>query len=1395
MKNYVLGNAMSRMLYFVLLILVPITASVKDACAQVLNPANGHYYQVISATKTWDDAKVDAESRVYSGMKGHLATINSAAENSFVNTLRVSANVSYMWLGGYQPTGSPEPDGNWQWVTGEPFTYLNWLGSEPNNAGAQNGLAMWSINNGTWDDAQSYQTLPYMVEYDAVNARAVEFTFTGEAQTFTIPQGVTSITIDAWGAQGWSGSSPGGSGGFTNGTLAVTPGETLIVYVGGQGAVANIDHVPMGGGFNGGGNGQTNAFGGLGSVGGGGGASDVRQGGNTLLHRVLVAGGGGGSTNNGCSGGAGGGLVGGNGGNQNGAYPLGTGGSQSAGGSVGGSLGEGGDATPDMTPWNGGGGGGYYGGGVSTAHAAGGGGSSYDGGLTNSRMKQGVKTGNGLVVFTYIIEPNNSPQASNQETTTSEDLTKSLTLAATDADTGDTLSYKVTDLPDHGKLFVGTDTTGAEVTTVPSTLPNNGNKVTYKPNSNYNGDDSFKFKATDGKADSNEATVTITVDAVNDAPSFGLPNEPNQTVAEDCGAEECGTQSVTSFATVISAGPADENAQKLDFIVTNNNNDLFATQPSIDTDGKLTYKPAKNASGSATLKVKLHDNGGTDNAGVDTSAEQSFTITVTPVNDAPTVADDIDDVTVNEDAADTTINLTNVFADIDDNTLTYTVHDNTQPGIVTASIKDGVLTLDYQTDKNGTLTITIRAKDAGGLYVNDTFDVTVKPTPDYPAVDKGFKDVVVNEDAPTFDLSYLEAFLDVDGDELTFTIEGNTNPDLVTKVKVSDVLHLDFAANASGTATITVRATDPSGRFVETTFLVTVKAVNDAPTLDAITDKTINEGSELTFSAVGSDIEKDTLKYSLVSAPAGASINEDTGAFSWTPTEAQGPGEFNFQVKVIDNGTSDGEADPRSGTTNVKVTVNEVNQAPNLGKIEAQSGSWGNEIKFQAGADDNDLPKNTLTFSLVNAPTGTGIDTENGDFSWTPTSAQIGKHTFKIKVTDNGTPNLSAEGPVEITVSKRATKLEYSGAASGQYSDPATVKATLTDTDGNALPGLSVSFTIGTQSTSATTNSNGLACGSITLNQKPDNYQVVSSFAGNDQYSASGDSDAFCIRKEDARATYTGALYASTSSVTSSKAMVTLGATIRDIIAVTDDAAYDANAGDIRNATVTFINRDNNTVIGTAPLGLVNGADTKTGTATYNWSVDIGNADSKDFTVGIVVNNYYTRNSSDDNNIITVAKPLNDFISGSGFIKLTRSAGEKAGSPGSKANFGFSVKFNKKGTNLQGNMNVMVRSGDKTYQLKGNNMTSLVAQPGGKAIFNGKASIQDISDPLNPIAVDGNATLQLVMTDRGEPGTTDSIGITIWNKSGGLWFSSNWDGSKTVETTLGGGNIVVKGTT
>jgi len=287
------------------------------------------------------------------------------------------------------------------------------------------------------------------------------------------------------------------------------------------------------------------------------------------------------------------------------------------------------------------------------------------------------------------------------------------------------------------------------------------------------------------------------------------------------------------------------------------------------------------------------------------------------------------------------------------------------------------------------------------------------------------------------------------------------------------------------------------------------------------------------------------------------------------------------------------------------------------------------------------------------------------------------------------------------------------------------------------------------------------------------------------------------ITQENARVTYTGGLLVATSSSSATTATVTLTATVQDITAATGDPQYDSYPGDIRNATVTF-NIDGSDVA-TVPVGLVNPADTKTGTAVYTWS----GAGLGEHTVAVKVNKYYTNATSGDNTVvIEVYQPNGDFITGGGYLVLTNSNGLKAGDAGSKNNFGFNVKYNKGGSNLQGTINTIVRRTEggvlHVYQVKGNSMTSLSVNPNSSpktAIFNGKASITDITNPLSPVGVDGNATLQVNMTDAGDPGTSDLIGIIVYNKTGGVWFSSNWNGTSTAQQLLGGGNLVVHSST
>src|SRR5205807_500871 len=189
---------------------------------------------------------------------------------------------------------------------------------------------------------------------------------------------------------------------------------------------------------------------------------------------------------------------------------------------------------------------------------------------------------------------------------------------------------------------------------------------------------------------------------------------------------------------------------------------------------------------------------------------------------------------------------------------------------------------------------------------------------------------------------------------------------------------------------------------------------NVAPVLDAIGDKTIDEQTALTFTAHATDVDlpANTLTFSLVGAPQGATISADTGAFSWTPTEAQGPADYRFTVRVTDSGTptlSDEEA--------IAVTVKEVNVGPEVDALGDKTIDEQTALTFTAHATDADLPANTLTFSLVGAPQGATLSPYTTLFRSTPTEAQgPASYSFTVRVTDSGTPTLSDEEAIAVTV-------------------------------------------------------------------------------------------------------------------------------------------------------------------------------------------------------------------------------------------------------------------------------------------------------------------------------------------------------------------------------------------
>ncbi len=420
---------------------------------------------------------------------------------------------------------------------------------------------------------------------------------------------------------------------------------------------------------------------------------------------------------------------------------------------------------------------------------------------------------------------------------------------------------------------------------------------------NANGTSNITVRATDTGGLFVEDTFTVTATAVNDAPSFTMG--ANQTVNEDAGA-----QSVANWAASISAGPTDEAGQSLTFTVTNNNNALFNVQPSIAANGTLTYTPATNANGSATVTVvSLQDNGGTTNGGLDTftPASNTFTITVNPVNDAP-VCNDVS-ITTNEDTTGTTPpNCT----DADGDTLTYNAVDSATNG--TGSFADPNLTYTPDADFNGSDSFTYSANDGTVNSNNATVNVTVNAVNDAPVCSN--VSITTNEDTTGTTLPNCN---DVDGDNLTYNVVDSAISGAGSFVDPNLTYIPD--ANFNGSDSFTYSANDGTVDSNSAMVNVTVNAVNDAPVCNNVSIITSEDTTGTTLPNC-SDVDGDTLTYSAVNTAtngAGSFIDPD---LTYVPNaNFNGTDSFTYSA-------NDGTVDSNSAT--VYVTVNTVNDSPTV---------------------------------------------------------------------------------------------------------------------------------------------------------------------------------------------------------------------------------------------------------------------------------------------------------------------------------------------------------------------------------------------------------------------------------------------------------------------------------
>ena len=457
-----------------------------------------------------------------------------------------------------------------------------------------------------------------------------------------------------------------------------------------------------------------------------------------------------------------------------------------------------------------------------------------------------------------VQEVNDTPTATPDAFTTSEDQTLVLTA-------GQLLANDQKGPANEAAQTLGI--LGVGPSPVNCTVSLTGGTLTVIPDADFNGTASFQYTIQDNGTTAGlpdprvaTATVTLTITSVNDVPSF--TKGADQTVSEDCG-----PQTVSSWATGISAGPANEAGQTLSFLAVGNTNPgLFATAPAVSSTGTLTYTPAPDANGTAVITFILQDDGGVANGGIDETPSQTVTLTVTPVNDAPSFTKGADQ-TVLEDCGPRTAAIwaTGVTAGpLETQALTFTVTGNTNPGLFTtqpAVSSTGALTYAPAPNANGTAVITLTLTDdaaAGGPALTtapQTFTITVTPVNDAPGFTRGSNPTVLEDCGPQTVPAWATAITPGPANEaaqvLSFLVTGNTNPGLFTiqpSLTPDGTLTYTPAPDANGTAVVTVVLHDDGGvanggsdETAPQTITFTVTPVNDMPSFTKGADQTVSE--------------------------------------------------------------------------------------------------------------------------------------------------------------------------------------------------------------------------------------------------------------------------------------------------------------------------------------------------------------------------------------------------------------------------------------------------------------------------------------------------------------------------------------------------------------------------
>lgn len=578
---------------------------------------------------------------------------------------------------------------------------------------------------------------------------------------------------------------------------------------------------------------------------------------------------------------------------------------------------------------------------------------------------------NPATVTISVISVNDPPIADNDTATVNEDSSVTINVLGNDSDPdGDTLTMSLKDEPNHGTLVKNPDGT-----------------FTYKPNENFNGTDSFTYSVCDSGGLCNDATVTITVNPVNDPPVAG---DDAYSTDEDV--------QLTIDAPGVLGNDSDPDGDTLT-VSSYDKTSTSGGSVSMNPDGSFSYTPPANFNGTDSFTYQACDPDGL-------CAKATVNITVRSVQDSPDAVDDM--AKVDEDGS-ITIRVLDNDTDPDGDPIKIT--EVSEPANGTVTIIDGTITYKPNANFCGADTFFYTVCDNSEPQLCDTANVTVEVAcvNDPPvAEDNTYTTAEDNKliiDAP----GILQDDYDLDGDPLTLKVL--TNPDHGTLVQNADgSFTYTPDENYYGPDSFTYEVCDPSGSCDSATVSITIVPVNDPPVAGDDT-ATVNEDNPVTIDVLDNDNDPDgdNLTVSLNEDPTyGTLVQNADGSFTYTPNE-NFYGTDSFSYKVCD-------PDGLCSSAKVIITVNPVNDPP---VAEDDSYTASEDLPLSVAApgilhDDYDPDGDVLKLTLLSKPAnGTLAEGDNGSFIYIPNENFNGEDTFTYKVCD---PSGLCSDPATVTI-------------------------------------------------------------------------------------------------------------------------------------------------------------------------------------------------------------------------------------------------------------------------------------------------------------------------------------------------------------------------------------------